>query len=229
MKTHDETWEQLARDNAEFYILVDDVDFRTPEGQEHFFRTGTEDASGIWQQARKWMDGEPRTAVELGCGIGRLTLPMARRVAELRAVDVAPTMLQRLAENCAAAGIDSVRGFRPDGPWDVGSPVDFAYTRWVLQHIPDIGVINGYLARLGACMRPGAVAHLQFDTRPATAGYRLRNILPDIILPRVWRRGVRRIRRAPSELRAMFTCHGFSVAEELNADSADHIFILIRQ
>src|SRR6476469_4224292 len=90
MKSHDETWEQLARDNAEFYILVADVDFGTAEGQQHFFRTGAEDAEAIWTQARRWMDGEPQTAVEIGCGIGRLTLPMARRLAEVRAVDVSP-------------------------------------------------------------------------------------------------------------------------------------------
>ena len=230
MKSHDETWEQLARDNAEFYILtVDDVDFGTSEGQQHFYRSGSADADGIWMQARQWMDGDPQTAVEIGCGIGRLTLPMSRRVAELRAVDVSPTMLRRLAENCTAAGIDSVRGFLPADSWDEGTPVDFAYTRWVLQHIPDFGVIDGYVARLGGCMRPGAVAHLQFDTRPRTAGYRLRNALPDVMLPRRWRRGVRRIRRAPADLREMFARHRFSIAEELDPDSTNHIFILKRQ
>jgi len=229
MISHDETWEQLARDNAEFYILVDDVDFGTAEGQQHFFRTGEEDAKAIWTQARRWMDDEPQAAVEIGCGIGRLTLPMARRLAEVRAVDVSPTMLRRLEENCASAGIMSVRGFLPAARWDEGRSVDFAWTRWVLQHIPDFAVIDGYVARIAGCMRPGAVAHLQLDTRPRTIGYRVRNALPDFMLPRIWRRGVRRIRRAPAELRAMFSRHGFSVVEEMNADSTDHVFILKRQ
>lgn len=229
MKSHDETWEQLARDNAEFYILVDDVDFGTEEGQRHFFRTGAEDADTIWSQARRWMDEEPQAAVEIGCGIGRLTLPMARRLGEVRAVDVSPTMLRRLQENCASAGIHSVRGFLPSAGWDEGRSVDFAWSRWVLQHIPDLAVIDGYVARLAACMRPGAVAHLQLDTRPRTLGYRIRNLLPDVLLPRIWRRGVRRIRRTPAELRAMFARHGFSVIEELNPASTDHVFILKRR
>jgi cyclopropane fatty-acyl-phospholipid synthase-like methyltransferase len=175
------------------------------------------------------MDADPVTAVEIGCGIGRLTLPMAKRVAELRAVDVSPTMLRRLAENCAAAGVDVVRGFLPQEEWDTGRPVDFAYSRWVLQHIPDFEVIDGYVARLATCMRRGAVAHLQLDTRPGTIGYHLRNALPDFILPRRWRRGVRRIRRTAAELRALFARHGFSVVEELNPDSTDHVFVLARR
>jgi len=230
MKSHDETWELLARENAEFYILTDAaVDFGTPEGERHFYRSGDARVDEIWTQARRWMDREPTTAVEIGCGIGRLSLPMARRLGELRAVDVSPTMLRRLADNCDAAGLGSVRGFLPSGPWDVGQPVDFAFSRWVLQHIPDIGVIESYVARLGRCMRPGGVAHLQFDTRPPSVGYRLRNLLPDFVLPRIWRRGVRRIRRAPAELRAMFARHGFSIAEELNPGSTDHVFILMRR
>lgn len=229
MRSHDETWEHLARDDAEYYILTEDVDFGTPQGQQHFYDSGSADANGIWTQSRRWMDGEPTTAVEIGCGIGRLTLPMARRLPEIRAIDVSPTMLRRLADNCAAAGLDSVRGFLPAEAWDTGRPVDFAYSRWVLQHIPDFGVIEGYVARLGACMRPGAVAHLQLDTRPATIGYRVRNALPDQILPRRWRRGVRRIRRAPAGLRALFARHGFSIAEELNPDSTDHVFVLVRR
>jgi hypothetical protein len=144
-------------------------------------------------------------------------------------VDVSPTMLRRLAENCASARIDSVRGFLPSAKWDECTAVDFAWSRWVLQHIPDFTVIDGYVARLAACMRPGAVAHLQLDTRPRTVGYRLRNVLPDFALPRVWRRGVRRIRRSPAELRAMFAKHGFSVAQELHPDSTDHVFILQRR
>lgn len=229
MKSHDETWEHLARDNAEYYILTEDVDFSTRQGQQHFYDSGSADADGIWTQSRRWMDADPVTAVEIGCGIGRLTLPMAKRVAELRAVDVSPTMLRRLAENCAAAGVDVVRGFLPQEEWDTGRPVDFAYSRWVLQHIPDFEVIDGYVARLATCMRRGAVAHLQLDTRPGTVGYHLRNALPDFILPRRWRRGVRRIRRTAAELRALFARHGFSVVEELNPDSTDHVFVLARR
>jgi hypothetical protein len=138
-------------------------------------------------------------------------------------------MLRRLAENCAAAGIGAVRGFLPHEPWDAGRPVDFAYSRWVLQHIPDVRVIEDYVARLGACMRSGGIAYLQFDTRPATAGYRLRNTLPDAVLPRIWRRGVRRIRRRPDDLRAMCARHGFSIAEESGAGTTDHVLLLRRR
>jgi SAM-dependent methyltransferase len=225
---HAKAWERYANENAEFYILTDDVDFGTEAGQEHFFRTGREDAERIYAQARRWMGGDPSVALEIGCGIGRLSLAMLPRVKELRAVDVSPTMLRRLRENCAAGGFDHVRTFLPDEGWDQGGPVDFAYTRWVLQHIAEMATIEQYVRRIGGCLRPGGVAHLQLDTRPATAPYRVRNALPDFMLPRTWRRGVRRIRRDPARLRSLFAASGLTVVEEMNAGTEDHVFILRR-
>lgn len=228
MATHAEAWEGYARENAEFYILTHDVDFDTPDGQDYFFRTGRADVEAILAEAAPFRGPRAETALEIGCGIGRLSLPMAPHFASLRVVDVAPTMLRRVAANAEAAGIYHVAPFPPDGAWDAGAPVDFAYSRWVLQHIADFGVIADYVRRIGRCLDADGTAHLQFDTRPRSLAYRVRNALPDFVLPRTWRRGVRRIRRAPAELRALFADAGLRVVHELRPDTEEHVFILRR-
>ena len=48
------------------------------------------------------------TALEFGCGVGRLLLPLARRSRRVIGVDVSPTMLQHSAENARNAGLDNV-------------------------------------------------------------------------------------------------------------------------
>jgi hypothetical protein len=70
------------------------------------------------------------------------------------------------------------------------------------------------------------MALLQFDTRPRSPAYRLRNALPDGLLRRQWRRGIRRIRRRPAQLAALFDAAGLPVVRELGPRTEEHVFIL---
>jgi 2-polyprenyl-3-methyl-5-hydroxy-6-metoxy-1,4-benzoquinol methylase len=89
-------WEAFARENAEFYIKsASDVDFATLDGQELFRQWGRDDASRILQESAPYLSGFAR-AIEIGCGIGRLAVPMAGQFAEVIGVDIAPTMIRKL-------------------------------------------------------------------------------------------------------------------------------------
>ena len=48
------------------------------------------------------------TAVDLGCGSGQLTIPLAKRVPKVIAVDVSPRMTARLQANAADEGVSNV-------------------------------------------------------------------------------------------------------------------------
>ena len=52
------------------------------------------------------------------------------------------------------------------------------------------------------------IGYLQFDTRPPGWLYEVKTALPDFLLPRFWRRGIRRIRRDPSELEQAMNLFG---------------------
>ncbi len=80
--------------------------------------------------------------------------------------------------------------------------------------------------RLTAALKPGGVALLQFDTRPQTQAYRLRNTLPDVLLPRPWRRGIRRIRRSPDDLAKILTDAGFERVRDEGKGTEEHVFVL---
>jgi hypothetical protein len=70
------------------------------------------------------------------------------------------------------------------------------------------------------------LAYLQFDTRSRDFRYRLKTGLPDLLLPRFWRRGIRRIRRAPEEIEAGIRRAGLKIAGELTPNTAYHRYIL---
>jgi SAM-dependent methyltransferase len=62
------------------------------------------------------LDGSGRL-LDLGCGTGRLTLPLARHVAEAVGLDPEPEMLAEAARQAAAAGVGNVR-------WVLGGSAD---------------------------------------------------------------------------------------------------------
>lgn len=54
------------------------------------------------------LDGA-HTALDIGCGIGNLAIPLARRLRKVYALDFSPQMLRRLAVNARAAGARNIK------------------------------------------------------------------------------------------------------------------------
>ena len=234
-------WERFAREDAEFYICTElDPRLKGAARSAAFYSSGDEEVGLILDRTAAWRSGAG-VAIDFGCGVGRLAIPMSRHYGEVRAVDVAPTMLERLAENARRHGRRNMAWRSPklrywrrnirtflsgDAGWWQDAEADFAYSLLVFQHIEDAGEIETAVRRLGHALAPGGVAYLQFDTRRATPSYRLRNFLPDGALPAHWRRGVRRIRRPSGLVRRIFAAAGLGVAAEFDPDALRHAFVL---
>lgn len=173
--------------------------------------------------------------MELGCGLGRLMLPLAPSFGEMWGVDVAEAMVRRAQMFAADRGIHNVHFIAVSDPQALLDhmrsfirQVDFIYSLLVFQHIPDLRVIERYLRISSALLSNSGIAYLQFDTRPKSWAYYLKSNLPDFLLPRFWRKGIRRIRRAPRELEATFRDAGLQVLDELTPSTEYHRYILRR-
>ena len=129
------------------------------------------------------------SAIDLGCGPGRLTLPLAAAVGEtgkVLAVDLEPEMLAKVEERCETAGLGNVAfrrarlgaGELPPGPFDRATLVT------VLGELHDKAAA---LAEAFQVLRPGGVLALtevitdpHFQPREAVmrlvreAGFRLK-------------------------------------------------------
>jgi SAM-dependent methyltransferase len=90
----------------------------------------------------KGLVDEGDVAIDLGCGPGFLTLPLAEMVGQtgsVIAVDVQEEMLDRLRARAGKAGLVSrIRFHRsvPEGPGILG-PADFALAFWMLHEVAD--------------------------------------------------------------------------------------------
>jgi len=202
------------------------------------------DASEFWHSGERTIEQEflpmlqgqrvrHGIALELGCGVGRLALPLAPHFDQVLGVDISRGMVQRADSGAQQRAAQNVSFFSISGPEDflhrVGNyaaSCDFIYSLLVFQHIPDFSMIEGYLHVIRILLRARGVAYLQFDTRPKTLVYRLKTQLPDSLLPRFWRRGIRRIRRSSEEVAASIRRAGLEIVSELTPRTAYHRYLL---
>ena len=215
-------WDRFAKEDPTFYIATH-TRWRWRE-EDAFWRSGEQTVVHIWNVIERHLTAR-RVAVEIGVGIGRLAVPMAKRFRRLKVVDRSRVMLEQLRIRCASHGACNVASFHEDDAWDA-EPMDFVYSALTFQHVVDDAIIERYLTRVAAHL--AGVAYLQFDTRPQNVFARWRDHVPDRALPRAWQGGMRRIRRRSSAIREMFTRNILAVLEELNPESSLHAFVIAR-
>lgn len=117
------------------------------------------------------------TVLDLGAGTGQFTVAVAPACALVIAVDVSPVMLGPLEAKVEAMGLTNVEVVRAGllTYEHEGAPVDVAYSRLALHHLPDVWKAVA-LTRLRRIMRPGGVfrlADVVYDFEPADAEERL--------------------------------------------------------
>jgi 2-polyprenyl-3-methyl-5-hydroxy-6-metoxy-1,4-benzoquinol methylase len=105
-----------------------------------------------------------RHVCDFGCGVGRVSLPLARRFARVTGNDVSEAHLHVAREEAIAAGIANVR-FIPVDPPDFGmtEPIDLWFSHLVLQHNPP-PVMVAILRRMFHMLTPGGAALFQIPT-----------------------------------------------------------------
>jgi SAM-dependent methyltransferase len=131
--------------------------------RREFFETGEREIDAALAQVRARLDPAfaPARALDFGCGVGRLTLPLARRCGEAVGVDISAGMLAEARRNAAEAGLANVRWVESDPALSrVEGTFDFIYSVIVFHHIRPA---DGYalLRRLLALLRPGGVLSVQ--------------------------------------------------------------------
>lgn len=116
--------------------------------------------------------------LELGCGVGRVTTPLASRFAQVLAMDISKAHLQVAQEHVQSLGGANIE-FRHleliDELASLGA-YDVLYSRLVLQHNPP-PVMARMLHDLLAQLRPGGVAFFQLPTYKAGYSFRIEEYL----------------------------------------------------
>jgi SAM-dependent methyltransferase len=142
MRNTDKAWQRFGQIDPYFAVLAHPR-FRDAakegETRREFFTSGAEHVERLFATIRETLDPEfaPRRALDFGCGVGRVTIPLARRVAQVVGVDVSDSMLDEANKNCEEAGVRNVTLLKSDdGLENLSGDFDFLHSFIVFQHIP---------------------------------------------------------------------------------------------
>ena len=138
----DRDWEKWGATDPYFGVYSDGKfrrDLLNEKSKAEFFESGEQHIERILAEihARFPSGAKPTTALDFGCGVGRLVIPLARRMQEVTGVDISPSMISEARRNCEHAGVGNVRFVSSDDALsEVESGFDLVHSHIVLQHIP---------------------------------------------------------------------------------------------
>jgi SAM-dependent methyltransferase len=163
----DKTWEQYGAADP-YYGVLSDPKFRsnqlTTSAKSEFFRTGTGHINHVLDEVRQRIAPgfEPHRALDFGCGVGRLVLPLSEVCAEVVGVDISPSMLVEARRNAEEYAVTNATFVASDDRLSqVSGTFDLVHSYIVFQHIPiDRGL--ALLTRILDLLAPGGVGTLHF-------------------------------------------------------------------
>ncbi len=161
-----EDWDRRAREDAKYYVAFG----RRGQDDEEFFATGRELARGLARELERLPPGNPRArrALEIGCGLGRLMLPLADFFGEIHGVDVSEEMVRLAREKLRH--IPHAHVHLTDGA-DLAAfadeSFDFVYSYAVFQHIPSREVVMDYWREARRVLKNGGIFRFQVNGLPA--------------------------------------------------------------
>lgn len=218
-------WNQKAKENPYWY--VSSCGSYENRDLAEFWASG----SSIWRELKSTLGYHPaRTdvAVEIGCGVGRITRAIARDVREVHAFDISGEMVEIARGNAL-----SNTAFQVNDGTSLDLPASFAdlvVAYCVFQHLPDIPTLGNYLQEIKRVAKPRAAIFFTTSARDWKDNFRplmqIRALLkgklglqPPGLHEKAWlgirpsRQEVRRICPFPIDMKALdssrWLCYGY--------------------
>lgn len=169
------TWDALGRDDPLWAILSDADKKGRRWNTKEFFATGAREVAALMADVRSLGNAlGSRAALDFGCGVGRLTQPLAEHFAEVVGVDLSPSMIRlaqqynRRPDRCRY----SVNASPDLARFPTGS-FDFVLSYLTLQHIPP-RYTKRYLREFVRVATRGGMLCFQLPSAPAAVSVALR-------------------------------------------------------
>jgi SAM-dependent methyltransferase len=156
-------WDELAELDPYWAICTAPEKRFGGWSHDEFFATGEREVAEVLERGAEL--GLPRgrgAALDFGCGLGRLTRPLAERFHSCVGVDISERMVTGARDlNADVAGcsfeVNSTADLRPFPD----ASFDLVFSSVVLQHVPDRAAIESYLREFVRVLRPGGLAAFQ--------------------------------------------------------------------
>lgn len=174
-------WEFYGENDPYFAVSTFDK-FKTEnineEIKDEFFQTGEDHFIRVWETVeRHFQKGfRPKNALDFGCGVGRLVVPLASRCEQVTGIDISDKMLAEAKLNCQKRNLLNTKFYQTDEFFAANTgDYDFIHSFIVIQHInPDIGeeIITNLIKKLSI----GGIGVLHFTYHSPGSDLELKKI-----------------------------------------------------
>lgn len=152
-------WIRLAEEDASYYIWTDkknasEEEFRN-SGREVYQKYVKEDSK--LQSLLKNHD----SAVDIGCGIGRITEFFIPDFQKVYGIDISPVMIEKAGQRLPGDRYVFLEGDGATLPLKDDS-VDLVFSFIVFQHMPSKEIIESNMIDIHRVLRTGGLAKIQF-------------------------------------------------------------------
>ena len=160
-------WNQRAREDPHYYVAFGGRD----QDEESFLATAADVLRFLEGELKRLPQSAGRSsALEIGCGPGRLMKPLSRYFREIHGVDVSDEMIRLARERLR--DIPNAHVYATSGASLAQFPdeaFDFVYSYAVFQHIPSREVVLQYMREIRRVLKPGGIFRGQFNGLPHSA------------------------------------------------------------
>ena len=157
-------WDARAKMDQLFVIATG-----PSQTEENFWNSGIEDSKKIsgmgtqrFQEITKNKDPSKMRILEIGCGIGRILLPMSKIFGESIGIDISTEMVQqgqKYFANIPDCKILENNGI--DLALFSDNYFDFCYSFIVFQHIPEKKIVEKYIEEVSRVLKPTCLFRFQ--------------------------------------------------------------------
>lgn len=159
-------WEELAELDSYWFILTDPHNKFGRWKGEDFFKTGeTEINNLIYLSEKLGYPSKRKTALDFGCGVGRLTSSLAKYFKKCYGVDISENMINKAKilnkhlQNCEFIINEQENLNFSDNYFDL------IYTTLVLQHIPNKNLIKKYISEFARVLKKNGLLVFQLPSQ----------------------------------------------------------------
>ena len=178
----DKAWEKFGKNDPYFGVLTHSKYQKsnlTNENKEEFLNSGYIYIDSVLKKIKKHLDIDYQIikALDFGCGVGRLIIPLAELAEKVTGIDVSVSMLNEAQKNCEARSLKNVSLLKSDDNLSLlKDKYNFVHSFIVFQHIP---VKRGerIFEKLMAHLEDGGVCIIHFTY---AKNYYIQKIVPFI-------------------------------------------------
>jgi len=138
------------------------------EASEEFFANGERQVAKLARdvQALTGFTFESQRALDFGCGVGRLALPLAGRCEHVYGLDISQPALEAADKRAKRLHVNNVEWLDASRLGELSGRYDLVQSLLVFQHIPSREG-ERILDTIVRGLRPGGVGAIQFTLRPS--------------------------------------------------------------